>query len=89
MIFDHNAYRKQYYFDTYRSEYLKQLMDPNDSKLFLTFSKPVGNFLIIEIGSMNPENYSIRQFGLGMTILFTFNSSGLVDEIFYSAAAYN
>ncbi len=86
---DNSLYYKQYYFESYEYSLLEKIIKPNSSELFLTFSKPIDNHLIIEIGYMNPKVYKEVKFGLVLQVFFTFDNSGLVEGVLYSRIAYN
>ena len=89
LINDNKLFYTKYFFESFRSEFLKKIIDSNESKLFLTFSKPFDNYLLAIIGNSNPDLTGTFRMGLGMTILFRFNSSGLVEDVLCSAAAFN
>lgn len=89
LINEPKLYSKNFFFESFRSEFLKNIMQQNDSKLFLTFSKPVDNYLVAIIGNSNPELTGTFRMGLGMKMFFKFNSAGLIEDVLYSSAAYN
>ena len=82
-------YRKKFYFEPYQSELLKNLVQRNQSKLFLTFSKPVGDWLVVQLAAFDPELKRTVKFGKAMLILFKFNSVGRIEDVMYAGAAYN
>lgn len=89
LINNYKLYHEKYFFESFRSEFLRRIAEPNESKLFLTFSKPVENYLVAEIGNFDPELYQTKKFGLGMKIFFKFDSSGLIENVLYARSAYN
>lgn len=88
-INDPYKYYEKYFFKSFRSDFLKRTMERNDSKLFLTFSKPVNNLLIAELGYTRPEVKEIRKFGLAIQFLFKFDSTGQIENVLYASTAYN
>lgn len=89
LLNDRNKYYNKYIFYPFKSDFLKNIMEQNDSKLFLTLSKPLNDFLLVEITSFNPELYGGRKFGKGIDIFFKFNAMGIVESAEYAGAAYN
>lgn len=87
LLNDSRSFYKKYYFDSFKSEFLENLMEQTDSKLFLTFSKPINDFLLAEINDFEP--YGSRRFGKGMTVFFKFDKTGLVQSVEFGGAAYN
>ena len=88
-ISDCKLYKEKYYFESYISSFLKNLISENESKLFLTLSKPVDNHIIAIIGNCNPQINGLIRTGLGMKLFFKFDSTGMIEEVLYSSAAYN
>ena len=86
------TFRDKYYFTSFRSEFLSELMkqiNSTSSVFYLTFSKPVGNILIVFLGNSNPEFIGVGKAGKGITMLFKFNSSGIIEKVLYYGAAYS
>lgn len=88
LVNDNKLYRDSFYFERFRLQFLDKLIEPNPSSLYLTFSKSVGNILVAAIGNMDPKLYGVNQWGLGLTMLFKFDSLGLIENVFYYGAAY-
>ncbi len=84
---DSSSYYKRYYFESYESDFLRNLIEPNSSKLYLTFSKPFGDYLVVEIGELFSKQSNYR-FGKGMHIFFRFNSLGLIEDVIYAGSTY-
>ena len=84
---DSSSYFKKFYFESYESDFLKKLVEPNDSKLYLTFSKSFENFLVVEIGDLRSKTTNYR-FGSGMRIFFRFNSLGTIESVLYAGSNY-
>jgi len=82
-------YHKKYYFDSYESTFLSKIAQSNDSKLYLTFSKPIEDHLIVELGNFYPALNSKVKYGKELAMLFKFDSSGLVREVLFAGSAYN
>jgi hypothetical protein len=84
-----DLYLAKYYFQSYESKFLAKLLVSNESGIYLTFSRPLGNYIVAAMGNMNPEiNGGVNKFGLSMTMLFEFDSLGIVSHVFYYGAAY-
>lgn len=83
------AYYKQYYFESFRSDFLRGLKFPKVSKLYLTLSKPVGDYLVAELSTFDPEQSQKIKFGKGLLFLFKFDEHGLIVDILYAGSAYN
>ena len=84
---DSMSYFKKYFFESYESDFLKKLIEPNGSKLYLTFSKSFGDYLVVEIGDLRSKTTNYR-FGEGMHIFFRFNSLGLIEDVIYAGSTY-
>lgn len=89
LINNPNLYYKRHYFISYESDLLRQIKWNTESKLFLSFSKPIDNYLIAEITDFDPGKYGGSKFGKGMKMFIKLNTSGLVDEILFSGAVFN
>lgn len=83
------GYYKRYFFESFRSEFLKKIIERNGSSLFLTFSKPIDNYLVVELGNFDPEINQKVKYGKGMQMFFAFDESGVIKNVLYSGAAYN
>ena len=79
----------KFYFARYNSTFLSKLIEQNSSKLYLTFSKPVGNFLLAGIANADPEINGYGSFSLGLTMLFIFDNSGFIKRVLYAGAMFN
>ncbi|MBN8687590.1 MAG: hypothetical protein J0M10_11235 [Chitinophagales bacterium] len=89
IITNPNLYYDKYYFTPYISSFLEQVKWQSESKLFLSFSKPIDNYLIAEITDFNPGKYGGSKFGKGMKMFIKFNTMGLVEDILYTGAIFN
>jgi hypothetical protein len=89
LLTDDKAYYRKYFFESFKSNFLKKITERNSSKLLLTFSKPVENYLVVELGNFDPETNQKVKYGKGMLMFFTFHASGVIGEVLYSGAAYN
>jgi hypothetical protein len=89
LINDYNRYREIYYFDRFESPFLKKLSTSSTGSLYLSFSKPIGNYVIVVLADGNPELTGVRQFCMAKTFLFIFDSSGFIKRVLSHAAAYN
>jgi len=89
LIDDYKRYKEIYYFDRFESPFLKKLSANSTGSLYLSFSKPVGNYVTVVLGDRSPEWMSVRQFGIAKTFLFIFDSSGFIKRVLTHSAAYN
>ena len=89
LIDNYNLYKEKYYFNRFESPFLKKLPSIANASLYLSFSKPVENYVTVVLGDRNPEWMPVRQFGIAMTFLFIFDSSGFIKRVLTHAAAYN
>jgi hypothetical protein len=89
LINDSKMYYDRYYFKSFSSEFLSKIKSPNESKLFLTFSKPVGDHLVVELRNYNPALDGNRKFGKAMLIFIRFGSDGIIEDALFSGATYN
>lgn len=84
---DSASYFKNFFFESFESDFLKKIAMPNNSKLYLTFSRPFDSFLIAEIGDLRSKTSNYR-FGSGLRIFFKFNESGMIEDILYVGINY-
>lgn len=89
-IKSNKLYYEKYFFEPFESNFLKNIVSANKSNLFITFSKPIENYLLIEISHINPElNPTGRKTGKSMFVFFKFHSDGKIEDVLYSGAVYN
>ena len=88
LITDGKLYREKYYFPSYYSTFLKKIAPVNESKLYLTFSRPIDNYEVVEIGNVVPVMEG-RKFGKALRIFFEFDSDGTIEEVLYARSVYN
>ena len=84
-----SLYYVRYSFKSFRSEFLRKIRAPNNSKLFLTFSKPVDDYLVVELRNYDPEMDGNRKFGKALQLFFKFDSAGIIADVLFAGAAYN
>lgn len=89
LIKDSKMYYDKYYFKSFSSEFLNKIKSPNESKLFLTFSKPVGDHLVVELRNYNPALDESGKLGKAMLIFIRFGSDGTIEDALFAGAAYN
>jgi hypothetical protein len=85
---DRLFYEKNH-FDTFESVFLGQIIEKNSSKYYLTFSKPFGNLLIVEMLNFENRINRVRRFGSGVKILIHFNNNGLIGGVYFNTVMYN
>ena len=89
LIDSSNLYREKFYFEPYESQFLKRVSFRKDSHLYLTFSKPVGNYVIVELNNKRNNPRSIRKTGVAMSILFIFDTNGFIERTSIQSGVYN
>lgn len=89
IVSDDRLYYKAYNFEPFKSGLLAETIEENDSKLYLTFSKVIGNTLLIEILNSKNELPRGRRRGGGVKILFVFNPSGAIKTVLLNTVVYN
>lgn len=80
------------YFETTEIESFNNLLPANNSKFYLFYSKPIGNYLIAEmllLTSGNEINQLSHKQGPAMNILFVFNEDDIVQKVYISHSYYN
>lgn len=89
LIDSSNLYREKFYFEPYESPFLKRLSSRKDSPLYLTFSKPIGNYVIVELNNKRNNPIGMRKVGLAMSILFIFDTDGFIQRTSIQSGVYN
>jgi len=91
LISNSKMYYDKYYFKPYEDKLLKSISSfgSNDSPLFLTFSKPVDNYLVAEISRFNPKEMTSIKFGKAMQLFFKFDANGFIEDVLYTGCQYN
>ena len=89
LIDSSNLYRKNFYFEPFESPFLKRVSFRKDSHLYLTFSKPIANYVIVELNNKRNNPRSMRKTGLGMSILFIYDSNGFIVRTSIQSGVYN
>lgn len=83
-------YYQTYNFEPYKSTLLEKSVSRNgDVSLYLTFSKVVGNTLLVEILNSDNQPHRIRRIGKGVKILFIFDQSGIIKTSLFNRVYYN
>lgn len=80
------------YFETTEIESFNNLLPANNSKFYLFYSKPIGNYVIAEmllLTSGNEINQLSHKQGPAMNILFVFNEDDIVQKVYISHSYYN
>ena len=88
LITDEESFYRTYYFKSYKSRLLDSIIERNDSKLFLTFSNPIGNCLVVELLNFNTEMFRGRKFGRGVKMLFIFDTAGGIKNVLFNGLIY-
>jgi hypothetical protein len=88
-VFDDRMYYKTYNFEPFKSIFLEKNTEKNESEFYLTFSKVIGNTLLVEILNFDNHPHIIRRFGSGVKILFIFDQLGLIKTTLFNKVLYN
>lgn len=89
LIDSSQLYHEKLYFEPFESPFLKRMPSLKEAPLYLTFSKPVGNYAIVELNNKRNNPKSIRRTGLCMSILFIFDSNGFIMRTSIQSGVYN
>lgn len=83
-------YYQTYNFEPYKSTLLEKSVSRNeDVGLYLTFSRVIGNTLLVEILNSDNQPHRIKRMGMGVKILFIFDRSGIIKATLFSNIYYN
>ncbi len=88
LLTDRKKYKDQYFFNSYKINILSNFSKTKNSKIILTLSKPVNNFLIVEFLDAEANIGSIKM-GPALQLLFIFDPSGLINDVFTASPIYN
>lgn len=84
-----SLYDEKYKFDSYQNNSLGKLINKPDTRLYLTFSKPVKNHLVAEILDKEVSKSKKYKLGASVQFLFKFNKDGLIEDVIYSGGVYD
>ncbi len=84
-----DLYSDTFYFEPFESSFLKRLSWEGRGKLFLSFSKPIENYLVAELTEIDPKLFVIHKYGKAMQFFFKFDSLGVIEDVLYSGSVYN
>jgi hypothetical protein len=84
-----SSYSKLYIFPSFISSFLEKIKWQEDGKLFLSFSKPIEDYLVAELTEINPTKFTSRKTGRAMQLFFKFDSLGAIADVLYSGCIYN
>lgn len=80
------------YFETTEIESFNNLLPANNSKFYLFYSKPIGDYLIAEMLLLSSgeeiDQLSHKQ-GPAMNIIFVFDEDDIVQKVYVSSSYYN
>lgn len=83
-------YYQTYNFEPYKSTLLEKNVSRNgDVGLYLTFSRIIGNTLLVEILNSDNQPHRIRRIGKGVKMLFIFDQSGIIKTVLFNRVYYN
>lgn len=91
LIEDMYLYKEKYFFESFKIPLFRELVSENSSRLYLTFSKPVGNYLIAEF-KVRDKNYKydmpVLKNGPALHLLIFFND-GAISDVYTAGSYYN
>lgn len=87
-IHDSKLYYDKYFFEPFISDFLTKLKIENESQLFLTFSKSIDNYLVVELRNIDPLLSIKYKFGLGLEIFFKFDTNGIIERVICESTHY-
>ncbi|NII29577.1 hypothetical protein HB364_31150 [Pseudoflavitalea sp. X16] len=91
-FFTDKNHRRQLYFQPYKVESIvKYAENAGIKERYVTFSRPVSNFLVAEMrrGNMNWTGLNTPYFGEALVYLFLFSSENKILKVYTSKAIYN
>jgi hypothetical protein len=88
IISDKKVFEDKYYFEPHKMPLVSLLLPPTNSKLVLTFSKPVGNFLMAEMLDGRVNSTNTFKTGNAIEFLFIFDENGLIKKVFATSPVY-
>ena len=80
------------YFETTEIESFNNLLPANNSKFYLFYSKPIGDYLIAEmllLSSGEEIDQLSHKEGPAMNIIFVFDEDDIVQKVYVSSSYYN
>lgn len=86
---DQRLYKQQYEFPPYRNNLLNKVIAASESKIILTFSEPINNYLIVEMLDSRLNLSRKLKMGKSIQFLFIFNDEGLIEEVLNTFNHYN
>lgn len=92
LVDNNKSHREKYNFELQEVPEFKKLVPNTESKLYLLFSKPIDNYLIVEfmIKTSNHEiDMSTLKRGPALHLLIFFDDNGLVEKVYTSGSYYN
>ena len=87
LIYNPQLYDSIYYFEPYTIPLLDNVLSKNNSKIYLTFSKPINNYVVAEImynHYQNPYDQSTNIYfksGTHISFIFFFDSNGMIKDV--------
>lgn len=84
LIVDEKLFFQMYSFNFFKSNILDRI-ERNESKLFLSFSKPIGNCLVVELLNFNTEILEVENLGEKLKC-FLFLISLVISRMFFLMA---
>lgn len=82
-------YFKAYNFEYFKSSLLEKTTNSNEKTFYLTFSKVIGNTLLVEILNYDNGPQMINHFGSGVKVLFIFDKFGIIKTTLFNKVVYN
>lgn len=89
IVSNDRLYYKRYNFEPYKSSYLEKTLEKRNASLYLSFSKVIGNTLLVEILNYDNNPKIIKRIGRGVKILFLFDQFGIITRTLFHPVLYN
>ncbi len=84
-----SLYNKRYGFSSYQYPLFGKLLEKSDSKIVLTFSEPIEDYLVAEMLDARLNLGSAIKMGPAIQFLFKFNDAGLIEDVLIASCVYN
>lgn len=84
--------RLRYYFQPYKEESIGRCAEnANDKEKYVVFSRPVSNFLVVEMrkGNMRWTGLNTPYLGEALVYLFLFDKDNNISKVYTTKAIYN
>jgi hypothetical protein len=88
LIRNREMFKAKNYFEPFKAPSLEKFLPEMNSSIYLSFSKPFGNFLIAEMLDEGFGGTNTVKMGKGIQFLFVFNNEGYIENVIFSRTTY-